>query len=523
MMRAVLSVVVVACSVLPGLSYAQLPERLSPSARVEVLTMAPGAAVHAVFGHSALRVVDPELGLDAVFNYGTFDPTDPLFVPKFIYGDMQYFVSAAPGAAVVRAYAAEGRSVYAQRIRMTPGRTAALYAALRTNLEPENRTYLYDFVRDNCSTRLIDLLVLYAGVELSGLELARAPGHSSAAPGPSNAAPTGPESAVSVPDVQEPGSSPTYRSLIRSYLAPYPWLDLGIDLVLGAPMERPPSARERTFLPFELMAALGAATVPAGPDSVAADSLATGSHSAGSFAAGSLAAGSLAADSLASDSLASDSSASLSPHVLPAVVRTDTLFAGTIQGPSLGNRPQDSIASRDLARNSAADGELAQDEAADSDLAWGGSARPRFVWPFRLAALLLTLVAFLPGRHRAARADRVDRVLVWITSIAGLFLLFMWIGTQHTVTAWNTNLLWAFPLNVLLLRRSATREPSTMVMVRTLSIVAAACCALAALTPILPIQSVPAAIWPFTLLLTALHLRRRRLSLQWPGNRPTSK
>lgn len=475
---------IVAAHLLPGFSYAQLPERLSPSARVEVLTMAPGAAVHAVFGHSALRVVDPELGLDAVFNYGTFDATDPLFVPKFIYGDMQYFVSAAGGAAVVRAYAAEGRSVYAQRIRMTPARVAALYAALRTNLEPENRTYLYDFVRDNCSTRLIDLLSLYAGVELGGLELARAPGGQAQGPSPS-------------PAPARSGAAPTFRSLIRSYLAPYPWLDLGINLVLGAPMERPPSARERTFLPFELMAALGAATVPAGPDSLAAGFLAAGS-------------------------LASDSSASLSPHVLPAVVRTDTLFAGTIQGPRLSSRAQDSMAS----------GELAKD-----DLAKGGSARPRFVWPFRLAALLLALIAFFPrrgraegapraghaqaeGAPRATHVDRVDRALLWITSIVGLFLLFMWIGTQHTVTSWNTNLLWAFPLNVLLLRKSATREPSTIV--RTLSIVAAACCALAALTPILPIQSVPAAIWPFTLLLTALHLRRRRLSLQWPGNRPRS-
>ncbi len=441
---AFLLVFLFAGTLVPRSSYAQLPERLSSSARVEVLTMAPGTAVHAVFGHSALRVVDPGLGFDAVFNYGTFNPTNPLFIPKFAYGDMQYFVSVAGGRAVVEAYASEERSVYAQHIRMTPERVAALYAALRTNLEPQNRAYLYDFVRDNCSTRLIDLLSLYAGVRLRSQDGSLM------------------GSLMTSHALESP---PSFRSLIRSYLAPYPWLDLGINLILGAPMERPPSPRERTFLPFELMAALDAATVPAAPSSapsaIPADSTIASADSAR-----------LPADSAR----------------LPAVLRTDTLFAGIIHGPALprvAGRAGDTLATR----------------------AQGGSARPRFVWPFRLAALLLALIAFLPGRDRAVSGrarrspttDRIDRILLWTTSIIGVFLLFMWLGTQHTVTSWNTNLLWAFPLNVLLLRHNA---------VRTLSAVAAACCALAALTPVLPLQSVPAAIWPFTLLLGALHVRR---------------
>jgi len=407
----------------PRPSYAQLPERLSPSARVEILTMAPGTAVHAVFGHSALRVVDPGLGLDAVFNYGTFNPDDPLFIPRFAYGDMQYFVSAAPGRAVMDAYAAEGRSVYAQTMRLSPDGVAALYAALRTNLEPENRTYLYDFVRDNCSTRLIDLLSLYAGLQWPAPDTtgARQNAHEDRTP------------------------EATFRELIRSYLEPHPWLDLGIDLVLGAPMERVPSPRERTFLPFELMAALEEATVPGAPDATP--------------------------DADSTLPTAKD------PTRLPAVIRTDTLFSGRIQGPALHGATRTGVA----------------------------PSRAPFVWPFYLTALLLALVAFVPGRRgsprpgSSRRADRLDRTLLWTTGLLGLFLLVMWLGTQHTVTSWNSNLLWAFPLNFLLLRLRAAR---------TLSVVAAIGCVLAALSPALPIQSVPPAVWPFTLLLGALHARR---------------
>ena len=49
-----------------------LADQLTESARVSVLTASPGADLYAAFGHTAIRVFDPSVRLDYVFNYGTF-------------------------------------------------------------------------------------------------------------------------------------------------------------------------------------------------------------------------------------------------------------------------------------------------------------------------------------------------------------------------------------------------------------------------------------------------------------------
>jgi hypothetical protein len=40
----------------------------------------------------------------------------------------------------------------------------------------------------------------------------------------------------------------------------------------------------------------------------------------------------------------------------------------------------------------------------------------------------------------------LDKVLFTITGLVGWFILLLWFGTNHGVTAWNYDILWAFPL-----------------------------------------------------------------------------
>ena len=72
----------------PG--YAQL----SPEARVSLVTLYPGDAVYALWGHSALYIEDPVLGINIAYNYGTFDFGNPLwFLARFAYGRLDYMLS----------------------------------------------------------------------------------------------------------------------------------------------------------------------------------------------------------------------------------------------------------------------------------------------------------------------------------------------------------------------------------------------------------------------------------------------
>ena len=43
-----------------------------------------------------------------------------------------------------------------------------------------------------------------------------------------------------------------------------------------------------------------------------------------------------------------------------------------------------------------------------------------------------------------------DRFIFFITGIAGIVVIFLWFFTDHTATRWNLNILWANPLNLIL-------------------------------------------------------------------------
>jgi len=63
-----------------------------------------------------------------------------------------------------------------------------------------------------------------------------------------------------------------------------------------------------------------------------------------------------------------------------------------------------------------------------------------------LFTLSLALTVFFPGNG----TDRFDRIYFLLIGLAGTLFVFMWIGTDHTVTYRNVNLLWANPAYLLL-------------------------------------------------------------------------
>lgn len=194
-----------------------------------MVTILPGDPVYSMFGHSALRVHDPALGVDRLYNYGTFDFSDPLFIPKFAYGHLRYFLSVAPYDAALRAYEQQRRPVIEQRLNLTREQRTALFRFLRVNAQPENRYYQYVFFFDNCSTRVRDALEEALG------------------------------DAVQFADRPDPQRS--FRHLLDPYAASLPLVDLSFDLALGTPADRRPTPREAHFLPEYLFEAFNHATV----------------------------------------------------------------------------------------------------------------------------------------------------------------------------------------------------------------------------------------------------------------------
>ena len=219
-----------AAPVLPLPQPVQGTEAEEDSVRVSLVTFYPGSEPHNIFGHSEVRV--QQGNTDLYFNYGVFDFSSPGFVWRFVLGDTYYMCVPIP-----RAYATtgmEGRRMVEQELNLPQDKAQQVKQFLYINSLPQNRTYQYKFLTDNCSTRPRDIIEMAAG---SSLQYPAMP------------------------------SDVTYRDILSQYCRNYAWEKFGIDLVLGWDADTVLSPRAQMFIPMLLMQAVAGATV--GTDSVA--------------------------------------------------------------------------------------------------------------------------------------------------------------------------------------------------------------------------------------------------------------
>jgi hypothetical protein len=124
---------------------------------VYALTFGPGEHPFLKFGHNAI-LVQPSAGPGWVFNFGTFDFSDPNLITKFLRGRFNYWLSVGGAEPTMDAYRAENRTIVSQELDLSAAQKWKLWQALRENARPENRAYLYDYFFDNCSTRVRDAI-----------------------------------------------------------------------------------------------------------------------------------------------------------------------------------------------------------------------------------------------------------------------------------------------------------------------------------------------------------------------------
>lgn len=209
---------------LPGKAF-----QLSNEAEISILTCSPGKELYSLFGHTAIRVQDPKAGMDEVFNYGTFDFDTPHFYLKFAQGLLPYQLSATSFRNFMLSYQMEERSVYSQRLRLDSLQKQALFDLLLENYRPENRSYLYNFLFDNCTTRARD--IIDKSLQNSHFEW-------------------------NTPDLDK-----NFWNLLDEYLGASPWVQWGIHTILGQRGNRTATPYQYMFLPDYLMYGLNTATI----------------------------------------------------------------------------------------------------------------------------------------------------------------------------------------------------------------------------------------------------------------------
>ncbi|MBC7532811.1 MAG: DUF4105 domain-containing protein [Oligoflexus sp.] len=118
-------------------------------------TIDVGHMVYDNFGHTAIRVVDHRKYSDMVYNWGTFsfDDGPVTFAFNFYKGHLTYTLSVYPFANAMRIYKYDSRTVWEDKLTLTPAQKETLLKRLEWNARPENRGYSYQYFFDNCSTR----------------------------------------------------------------------------------------------------------------------------------------------------------------------------------------------------------------------------------------------------------------------------------------------------------------------------------------------------------------------------------
>jgi hypothetical protein len=192
------------------------------SLEVSLVTIGQGDLVWERFGHNAILFRNRVTGQEVAYHWGVFDFDQVDFVPRLIKGTMLYSMAPSDFPASLQGYRLAGRSVRVQDLALTPEQRWELLRLVEENYLPRNRDYRYDYYRDNCSTRVRDML----DRALEGKLRDRFGSDTTAT---------------------------SYRWHTRRILQEMPLYYVGIQWVLGPYADRPITVWEQMFLPRTLM------------------------------------------------------------------------------------------------------------------------------------------------------------------------------------------------------------------------------------------------------------------------------
>ena len=197
---------------------------------VSAITFGPGDHPFFKFGHNAILVQSAKEEGGQIFNFGTFAFDSPGLILKFLAGRFNYWLSVSGMESAFESYIYDNRTIEIQELDLSPSQKWALWNSLRENARPENREYLYDYFRDNCSTRVRDAIdrVVDGRVKLAG---------------------------------QAPVATTLRGEALRVTSDFFPEY-LGLNLGLGRPTDAPITSWEASFLPERMRDLLRRVRIP---------------------------------------------------------------------------------------------------------------------------------------------------------------------------------------------------------------------------------------------------------------------
>jgi hypothetical protein len=188
---------------------------------LKIAVMGPGDELYFWWGHIGLIIEDTATGRARFYDYGLFDFKQNHFFVNFAFGRLLYSCGASPADANIRAYIKNNRDVVIYTLDLPPAKREEIRRFAENNIRPENRDYYYHHFRDNCATRIRDILDLATDGQFKE-RFGAAPGRY------------------------------TLRQHIRRYTWFSPFFDWLLNFLMGQDIDTPLTVWEELFLPGEI-------------------------------------------------------------------------------------------------------------------------------------------------------------------------------------------------------------------------------------------------------------------------------
>ncbi len=303
----------------------------TPQYEVSILTIGPGNSLSDAFGHSGIRVIDRVNDYDIVFNYGVYDFNAPNFYGNFVKGRPIYSLGLNNYENFYKNYVNQSRQIIEQKLDLSEYKKRVFVNRLITNSKEANKFYEYNYFENNCSTKIADIFneILEEDIKNEGLHKVN----------------VGPNS---------------YRKLVYENINPNSWGALGIDICLGAIIDKNINSQDELFLPYNLKSYF---------------------------------------DDLGNSNIRNGN-----------LVTTSVLFGEYSKYTETLISP---------------------------------------IYLLLILSLIIISITYIDYLRRT-RSVLLDSIVLLITGIIGLLLIYLWFFSNHTASAWNYNLLWAIPFNLIL-------------------------------------------------------------------------
>ncbi len=188
--------------------------------KISILSIGEGPSLVDAFGHTAIRIIDVELKKDVVFNFGVYDFNSPNFYSNFVKGRPEYKLGIQNYNNLIQNYIRQKRYIVEHQLNLDQDSIKIIIGLLVEKLN--DPYYIYDYFRDNCTTRAADIVIDKTNNKFKD-------------------------------DKLESETVFSFRNLIHEKINENSWAALGIDLCLGAIIDKKINTRETFFLPENLM------------------------------------------------------------------------------------------------------------------------------------------------------------------------------------------------------------------------------------------------------------------------------